>query len=139
MLNNLVTRHLVDDTYHTIAVLEQDKRFEYINSRQWNPVDLHLHISRSSGITKNYHSVISSIHQSYPDQDLILSVNNFTYSPWFSLLALYFWVLLSDEALKQRCQMLGALLGVTLLIVLIVDIGDAESSLVSLGPLKVVQ
>lgn len=45
---------------------------------------------------------------------------------------------LLDETVKEGLKALGALLGISLLVVLIVDKGDAETSLVALGPLEVV-
>lgn len=48
-------------------------------------------------------------------------------------------LLLSHKALEEWCKVLCALLGVALLAVAVVDVGDAKTSLVTLGPLEVVK
>ena len=47
-------------------------------------------------------------------------------------------LILLDQRVKEGLQALCTLLGVPLLVVLVVDISDAEAGLVALGPLKVV-
>lgn len=48
-------------------------------------------------------------------------------------------LVLLDQALKQRSERLGTLLGIPRLSVLVIDKGDAETGLVTLSPLKVVE